>query len=429
MPKFPLPGFSSCLILVLAPAIPACANGQTLLKPQSIRVDGTQQYTSDEIGEAAGIKPRQTYTVDFLNQTAQKLMATGLFGSVGFKFDGQDLVYLITDSPDLYPVVIDNVPLPPGEDFEADLRSKVPLYHGKVPSEGTTLDGVRQELQSALAQEGLQATVVSVPAGNDAGKKATAMKFRIDAPPVRVGDIHLDGVSAAETNDLQPAIQKLNFEYDPHAAGRIESALATVYQDHGYAAVKVQATRSGPPVGTNDSIRVPFNVRVEEGEKYRLGTVQLGPSIPFTLDDLAKMMPPRERFVPENRYASAVRSRVEARLKSKGYLDCSVTSSPSLDQSTGVVNYTIDAVTGPVYHLGLLKFENVSDALRALLMRNWQIMPGEPFDETYVSNFILIAQKSDPVLQRSLAGVKTSYDVHADPQTRDVNVIIRLERQ
>ncbi len=50
-------------------------------------------------------------------------------------------------------------------------------------------------------------------------------------------------------------------------------------------------------------------------------------------------------------------------------------------------------------------------------MRNWQMMPGDPFDETYVSSFMLAAQKSDPVLQRTLAGVKASYDVHADPET------------
>lgn len=55
-------------------------------------------------------------------------------------------------------------------------------------------------------------------------------------------------------------------------------------------------------------------------------------------------------------------------------------------------------------------------------------MPGEPFDESYVTNFMLIAQKSDPVLQRSLAGVKTTYDVHADPDTHEVNLVIHLVR-
>jgi hypothetical protein len=101
---------------------------------------------------------------------------------------------------------------------------------------------------------------------------------------------------------------------------------------------------------------------------------------------------------------------------------------PDVDDSAGTVNYTVDAVPGPVYHLGLLKFENVSDAMRSLLMRNWQLIPGDPFNESYVSSFIFMAQKNDPVLQRSLAGVKATYTAQADPDTRDVNVIVRLER-
>jgi hypothetical protein len=120
---------------------------------------------------------------------------------------------------------------------------------------------------------------------------------------------------------------------------------------------------------------------------------------------------------------------VETRLKGKGYLDCKVTPRPEIDEAAGLVNYTIDTAPGPQYHLGLLKFENVGDSLRSLLMRNWQMMPGDPFDESYVANFMFIAQKSDPVLERSLAGVKATYDVHADPDTHEVNLVIHLQRQ
>jgi hypothetical protein len=106
-----------------------------------------------------------------------------------------------------------------------------------------------------------------------------------------------------------------------------------------------------------------------------------------------------------------------------------MTKRPEFDEAASVVNYTVDIHSGPVYHLALLKFDNVSDDLRKLLMRNWQMFPGDPFDASYVAGFIYKAQTSDPVLQRTLAGVKVSYDVRADPATHDVNLIIRLERK
>ena len=119
---------------------------------------------------------------------------------------------------------------------------------------------------------------------------------------------------------------------------------------------------------------------------------------------------------------------ISAKYKSKGYLDCKLTPQPTFDDATGVANYTVEIDPGSVYHLAFVKFDNVSDDLRKLLMRNWQMLPGDAFDETYVSNFILNAQKADPVLQRTLSGVKASFDVLVDPNTHEVNIVIRLQR-
>ena len=124
-----------------------------------------------------------------------------------------------------------------------------------------------------------------------------------------------------------------------------------------------------------------------------------------------------------------VRSMIESRYKSNGYLDYTVTPRPQIDEAAGTVSYNMEIDPGPVYHLAFVKFDNVSDDLRKLLMRNWQMFPGDPFDDSYVSTFMIKAQTSDPVLARTLAGVKVAYDVRADPNTHDVNLIIRLERR
>ena len=121
-------------------------------------------------------------------------------------------------------------------------------------------------------------------------------------------------------------------------------------------------------------------------------------------------------------------SLISSRYKSKGYLDCEINPHPVFDEAAGIVSYTVDINPGPVYHLAFVKFDNVSDNLRRLLMRSWQMLPGDPFDESYVSNFVVNAQKDDPALERTLETVSVKYDVRADPQTHDVNVIIRLEK-
>jgi outer membrane protein assembly factor BamA len=403
---------------------------EQLLKPQTIRFDGTQEYKPEELLAVAGVKKGNVYTASFLAQGASKLMSSGMFEKVSYKFDGADLIYLVSDNPDLYPVVIDNLPLDPAADPDAELRKAIPLYHGKVPSEGTVLDSVRQTLGAMLSQAGINAAVTAVPAGADPHHKATAMKFRIDSPPVKIGEIRLSGVSDAVSGEIVRIARHVTLDYDlQHSAQQIEDSFTAAYRDRGYAGVKVHATRSANATASADAILVPFDVKIDEGRAYKLGSVQIAPGLPVKLDDVSKALMARERFTPETRYAAALRGAVVLFLKSKGYLDCSVTLTPSIDEGSGTANYTINAVPGPVYHLGLLKFENVSDDMRAALMRNWQLMPGDPFNESYVSGFIIVAQKSDPALQRSLMGVKASYDVRSDPETHDVNVVIRLERQ
>lgn len=399
-----------------------------LLEPRSIQVQGTQ-YTADEIGGAAGVKAGQTYTADFLTQTAQTLMSTGLFAKVEFKFDGQDLVYMITDSPELYPVVIDNLPLPTGKDADAALRAQVPLYRGKVPGEGATLESVRKVLQAMLADEGIRSSVAAVPGGNEPGKKATSMKFRIDAPAVRVGAIQVQGIPPEiRTQIPEPdPIRRQDYSND-QSPTRIQRFYETAFASMGYAAATVQARREGDVLVTPDEIRVPFAVEITPGRVYQLGDVRLAPDVPATMAQLGPLTKPRSAYSPESGYAIAVRNALAVRLQGMGYLDSSVEAHAQLDEAAGKVSYTIDAVLGPVYHLAFVRFDNVSDQLRSLLMRNWQMLPGDPFNESYVANFILTAQKADPVLMRSLVGVKASYDVKIEPQTHDVNLTIRLER-
>lgn len=421
-----LPLWLVCLPLVVVPSVAAQSLG---LIPKTIRFQGSQVYTTSDLLPVIGLKPGQTYSSDYLNQGAKKLMATGLFDGVSFQFNGVDLVYVVSDSANLYPVQIDNLPLQSPAEVNAELRNRVPLYRGKVPSEGGMLESVRSALEAMLTSEGVAAHVSPVPSG-EANAKATGMEFRMDSPTVLVGDVTLEGASADMMPKLASLLRAKNRTYSwTKTPADLAGEVAAVYDANGYPRAAIRADRNGHPVIANQAVRVPFTIHIEEGRKYRLGTVTVDSTLPVAGADLDKLTGPRSRYQPENAYANAVKSAVVVELHAQGYLDCAVEDHPQVDEANGVVNYTVTAKPGPVYHLGLLKFQNVGENLRQLLMRDWQMMPGDPFNDGYVSNFFWSIQKNDPALQRSLAGVKASYDVKADPQTHDVNVVIRLERQ
>jgi outer membrane protein assembly factor BamA len=421
--------FPLLLVSLVVPFVLPAA-GQKF-QPKTIQFKGDPEYSLEELMNAAGLKKGAVLTSAEMNDHSRLLMDSGVFDNLTYKFDGQDLVYSLRPSAQLYPVRLENLPIAPGPDLDAKLHSRLPLYHGKVPAEGTLLDAVRQELEGMLAAQGITTTVTAVPYSDRKTPKraVTAISFSIAQPPVKVGPIHLDGVSPNLESRLEPILKEAREQtFDSsNSSTNLEDAFRWFYEDQGYAAVKVHAVRAGDPVVSATSIQVPFAITVEEGRQYKLGAIQVPPDAPVEKAEIDKILNIAGANQSRGVGLRSVWMLVAQRYRSKGYLDCVLTPHAQIDEAAGTVSYTLDVNAGPVYHLAFVKFDSVSDDLRVLLMKNWQLMPGEAFDPNYAASFILKAQTEDPVLRKSLAGVKGKFDVTADPATHEVNLVVQLE--
>jgi len=415
-----------CLALSSA-SVPAV--GQKFL-PKTIQFKGDPEYSNAELLKAAGLKKGAVLSYADMNDTSKRLMDTGILSSLAFKFDGQDLIFQLTPADQLVPIKLENLPLAAGPGLDAKLHDLFPLYHGKVPTEGGLLEQVREAFEALLNSEGVKASILATPAADPRTHHVNAIDFTISAPSVQVDVKNIDGASVEFQDKIHAiAIDAAKTPFDTeNSAGNLELAFTRFYQDRGYAAVKVHAIRSGNVVATPESIVVPFAVSIEEGRLYKVGAIHLPDGAPFTQAEIDKILNPPGAGPITGIRLRTLWSALAGRYRSKGNLDVKVTPQPQFDEPNATVSYSVAIDPGPVYHLSFVKFDNVGDEMRSLLIRNWQMLPGDPFDESYVANFITKVQEHDPVLKRSLAGVKAKFDATADPQSHDVNVVIRLER-
>lgn len=414
------------LCLLTARAAPA-----QKFQPKSIQFIGAPEYAIQELLDAAELKKGTVLNYAEMNDHSKKLMDTGMFATLAFKFDGQDLIFSLTPSDTLLKARFDNIPLGTEKEINDALHKQLPLYHGMVPSEGGICDAVRATLQQMLAARGLQASITAVPTGDPTHRgPATVESFAITAPRVLVGPITVAGASPqwkTKVDGIAAATATGTFDAS-HSEENVGHNFLQFYQDRGYAAARVTAARVGDATASADAIHVPFAVTIEEGRQYKIGSVQLPAGTPITKPEVDKLLADRPGAPEDGIRLRGLWLEVGQRFKSKGYLDCKVTPKPQFDDAAGKVNYTVEIEPGPVYHLAFVKFEGVSDQLRALLIKNWQMMPGDPFDENYAASFITNIQQHDPVLQRTFAGVGTRFNAVADQQTHDVNVTIRLSK-
>ena len=420
-------------IAVICASLPATA--QKFL-PKAIQFIGAPDFTDAELLDAAGLKTGTVLSQSEMQEHSKKLMDTGVFESLAFKFDGLNLVYTLVESSTMFPIRLENLPLPPDLDVNAKLHEQFALFHGRVPSDGGLLESVRGALTEMLAANGMKATVESSPYSDAKLHKVVAMGFAVTAPKVNVGAIHLEGVSPdLEKRVAHIAEHAAENPYDLETAKNLEEAVTLDYVDEGYAAVKVQVEEVFPVMASADAIAVPFKVKVEEGRVYRLGTIHLPADALITPAEIEKGFQTRVELNQGREVAGTIQkgqtprntwALIKSKYKSKGYLDSVVTPRPAFDEATGTVSYTVEITPGPVYHLAFVKFENLSDELRRRLMREWQMLPGDVFDENYVSSFVINAEKEDPGLLQALMGRKVSYNVIANPETHEVNCVIHF---
>ncbi len=397
-------------------------------KLQAIRFQGAPQYTQDELLAASGLKPAPRLAPSSVKAAARQLNDTGLFAVVKFSTDSKGLLFTLTPITQLYPMHLDNLPLKPGNPLDEKLHERFPLYRGLLPAGGSMDDGISQMFEEMLAAEGVKATVKAALTSGLTPQKITAMNFSVTAPPVRIGRIQLAGVSAAmqaKANALVEAQTGNAFDTENSALG-LKRAFEDLYQDQGYAAVQVDVSEVEPPVASDQAVEIPFSVAIHEGAIYKLGSISYPADALISRAQVEQILKkyPAGSGRPLDLFLLAVRDAFHAR----GYLDCSVAPHASFNETTHIVNYSIEIDPGPVYQFAAVQFEGAPDAMIAKLKNAWKLAPGDAFDESYVSGFAARAQKQDRALAKWMQSVITTYDVKPDPDTHQVSVIFHFAK-
>ena len=413
--------------LLLAVCLPATA--QNFL-PKSIQFKGDPEYSGQELMAAAGLKEGVVLTGTEMKDHSQKLIDTGVFDTLNYMFDGQDLIYSLTPSADLYPIRLENLPLTPGKEMDAKLHDRFPLYHGKVPAENGLMEQVRQALEEMLAATGIKATVTAAPFTDAQLRKVTAISYSITAPPVVVGEIHLEGASTILDPQAREILNKTTGSpYDlAGSPNQIETYLGNLYRDKGYIEAEIHAAAQNSPVITPEAIRIPFQVSVSPGTLYKFSRAQLAPGLLVTQADFDKQSQIHPGDVATSPHLIENWEFLSRQYHNKGYMNAAIHPTPSFDRAHGTVSYTVTVDPGPVYTLGKLTIENVSDELRAAMLTAWKMPIGAVFNEGAIIKFFAVGD-ANPTLARVFSAVNCKYNLTLNSDSRTVDLTISLERR
>jgi outer membrane protein assembly factor BamA len=119
---------------------------------------------------------------------------------------------------------------------------------------------------------------------------------------------------------------------------------------------------------------------------------------------------------------------IKRQYHNRGYMKAQITPTAALDRTAATVSYAVTAEPGPVYNMGKLTIENVSDDLRGMILKSWKMPEGAVFNEGAILGFFA-THDVNPQLERIFAAVSIKYSLHVNDDSKTVDTTLRLEKR
>jgi outer membrane protein assembly factor BamA len=356
--------------------------------PKQITFSGYSDASQAELLAATGLKPGVPIGQPEIQAAAQKLSDTGLFSDIRFSFDGVDLNYALKPATGAEPALYENFPWWQSQALTAAIAAKVPLFHGLVIPESGLQSQVVAALTALLQQKGVSATVIAMPRNNLAGQ-AVGTEFRIESPPVQVGEVKFEGASPAWMAPLA-AIQKAAVGQDvgSDTESQLTAAVDAIYRRKGYLDISLSHFAYGQPQLIGGKVLVPVSAALDEGAQYHLSGLKLSGDVWMSPEDFAKNARIHAGDIADEDLLRQTLAMIAQPYKAKGYLTARISAKPSFDHTNHTVDYSVTVTPGPVFHMGKLTLLNLDPERQAQVMQYWTMHTGDVFDATYPPAFL-----------------------------------------
>jgi outer membrane protein insertion porin family len=357
----------------------------------SIAVEGNRILTADGIAAASGLKLGQPGDTTTFDAARDRLLATAYFETVAYRFkasekgSGYDVTFEIQEMQPLYPIAVEALPVTAAE-INAWLKTKDPLFTGRIPGTQQVLDRTSHEIEELLASKNL--------AGQVAGKIVSVSPQRFEArftPAAGLPNVALvtfEGNKAVRDTDLQNAIADVAFG-QPYTESSfrvlLDNQIKALYEKSGYVRAAFGKLTTTPSTQVKG---VDVHVVITEGPQYKLGKVGVrGPMEDQSKHILRVAKVPTMAILNFDEIRNAD-VRVKEALRQEGYLDVEVSTEREIDDEKKIVDVYLLPQPGPQYTFGKLEVKGLGLDAEAAIKGIWTVKTGDPYPGDYPDYFV-----------------------------------------
>jgi outer membrane protein assembly factor BamA len=395
----------------------------------SARCEGSVRFPETDIVAATGLKSGAKVTLDDFKRAADKLVASGAFERVAYRYSpdagGIKLVLQVEDAPQFLAVSFDNFVWCADRELIKAVHKRVPLFDGELPLDGDLTDQVTKALQEFLEERGIPGEVRFQPQSEQSGNANSGSGiFWIEGIEIPVRAVDFPGAPPADISSLQTAAKPLlGVSFRRSAAEAFISSVLQVYLQQGF--LKARFAPPSVTLASSDprSPAVTVSYPVTPGPQYRLGGFRWAGNHALDSSELGRIMTVKIGAFADPTAIDAALERARQAYRSRGYLHADVHAVPSYDDSMPAVSYELQVQEGPQYKFAGVELEGLAEGLRERVRDVWSLREGEPYDPNYIAKFLKAAE---PLLG---PGAVTRAEPTIDDQALTVEVLLHFDFQ
>jgi outer membrane protein insertion porin family len=392
---------------------------------QTLSVEGNRNYKEAQILAVAGLKVGQLAGKPDFEAARDRLVATGLFETVGYRFapskdsSGYAASFQVTEVTPLYPVAFEGLPAA-SADLHAWLKSKDPLYGGKLPGTTEVLARYTKLLEAFFAARNQSQKVATrlAPTGVD----QFSVVFRNNVLLATIAQVKFTGNRVLPATTLQNKISEVAYGFPYTEEGfrtLLDNDIRPLYDARGHARLTFSKITTEKASAVNGLV---ITVAMDEGPEYKLGEVRIAGNYAARSADLLKIGKFKTGEVANFDEIAQGVDRIKKVLSRQGYMRAELTLERALHDQPKTLDVTIRINEGPQFAMGKLTIEGLDLNGEAGIRKLWGLAEGKPFDGAY-PDFFLNRVREDGIFD-NLHDTKAVTKV--DEQSHSVDVTLRF---
>jgi outer membrane protein assembly factor BamA len=394
---------------------------------ESLKVEGSHNYTQAQILAIAGLKVGQMAGKQDFEAAHDRLLATGMFETVGYKFapggdqHGYAASFQVVEVKPAFPIRFDDLGVTEKE-LTDYLRGKDPLFAPRLAATKAVLERYKQWIQEYITAHDSKDKVIAkvVPAGGTAGPGEFVILFRPARSDPAVAEVAFEGNQAIPTSALQNAIAEVavGLPYKEEAFRQcLDSSIRPLYDARGR--IRVEFTKVTVEKAT-DVQGLAVKVALVEGETYALGTVRIDGAPHFEPARLLKTGKFKRGDLADFDEIGKGVDRIKKSLSHEGYMRNDVQIVRKIDDAKKIVNLVLHIDEGPQFLFGTMRIEGLDLNGEAAIRKMWTHQEGTPYNPDYPDYFLRRVREES--LFDNLG--ETRAETKIDDKTHIVNVTL-----